>query len=178
MGSTDLINSSIEVKPQFFELSLGFSAGVSRGTFLWKAPSRARAGIEDVLETILPVNDRQHKHRALLGGVVVPAVAPAEKSNATCDWSPALGGSDEAYVPTQQDQAQTVPRIPRPNEDGRRSKRPAASSSQRTEEVGRHGFQQAQLRSIRWDSLATSDCGGQPISNACNALGIGSGSGC
>ena len=43
MGSVDLINSSTQVKPGVFELSLGFSAGVSRGTFLWNILSRARA---------------------------------------------------------------------------------------------------------------------------------------
>ena len=141
--------------------------------------SLARAsGYGDVSETILPVNDRQHKHRPLLGGAIVPAAAPAEKSIATCAWSPALGGSDEAYVPTQQNQAQTVPWISRPNEDRRRSECSPASPCQRPQEVGGHGFQQAQLRSIHWDSRVTSGCGDRSISNAFNALGIGFDAGC
>ena len=34
VGSVDLINRSTQVKPTFFTLSLGFSTGVPRGTFL------------------------------------------------------------------------------------------------------------------------------------------------
>ena len=141
--------------------------------FCGRMPRARERTIKMFLETILPVNDRQHKHRPLLGGVAIPAAAPAEKSIASCDWSPALGGSDEAYVPTQQDQAQTVSWIPRTNENRRWPKRPPTSPRQGAEEVGRYGFQQAQLRSIHWDSRAISDCGGQSISNVYNALGIG-----
>ena len=44
MGSLDLINSLTKVEPAFFELSMGFSAGVPRGTFLWKG-CLARASV-------------------------------------------------------------------------------------------------------------------------------------
>lgn len=45
VGSVDLINSSTQVKPTFFDLSLGFSTGVPRGTFLIIALLARASGI-------------------------------------------------------------------------------------------------------------------------------------
>ena len=54
LGSLDLINSTTQFEPMFFQLSMGFSAGVPRGTFLWKAFLARASGMKMFMKRSCP----------------------------------------------------------------------------------------------------------------------------